>query len=136
MKDLNIHLRSFLHTLKHTFVHTFLHTLKHTFVHTFTGSSLNAKPECSLFRCNAVLSIPHIVMQPGLDEVQQSVNRAVQCVLSVFKAVAQWGKGVQKDPRAQSAASVTTDGAFERRPSVRSVASESFHSEGDEKSSK
>src|SRR5688572_25125088 len=103
---------------------------------TFTGTSGNAKPECSLFRCNAVLSIPHIVMQPGLDEVQQSVNRAVQCILSVFKAVGQWGKGIHKNPRAPSSAnnSVTTEGAFERRLSVGSIASESFHSEGDEMS--
>lgn len=37
------------------------------------------------FRCNAVLAIPNIVMQPALDEVQQAVNKAAQNVLNVAK---------------------------------------------------
>lgn len=39
-----------------------------------------------------MLIIPTVVMSPTLDEVQQAVNRAVQLVLSVFKAVGQWSK--------------------------------------------
>jgi dynein heavy chain len=47
------------------------------------------------FKCNAVLAIPNIVMQPALDEVQQVVNKAAQAVLNVFKGISQW----EKDPR-------------------------------------
>ena len=42
-----------------------------------------------------MLSIPNVVMQPALDEVQQTVNKASQAILNVFKGVSQWSK----DPR-------------------------------------
>ena len=44
------------------------------------------------FRTNATLAIPQIVMHPALDEVQQALNKAVQNVISVSGAVAQWSK--------------------------------------------
>jgi hypothetical protein len=52
----------------------------------------SARSEVPFFRCNAMLIIPSVIMSPTLDEVQQAVNRAVQLVLSVFKAVAKWSK--------------------------------------------
>lgn len=48
------------------------------------------------FRTNATLAIPHIIMHPALDEVQQALNRAVQNILSVSGAVAQWSKEWKK----------------------------------------
>ena len=48
------------------------------------------------FRTNAVLAIPNIIMQPTLDEVQQSLNKAAHLVLSVSKGVAQWNKERRK----------------------------------------
>ncbi|KAJ8415685.1 hypothetical protein AAFF_G00402420 [Aldrovandia affinis] len=45
-----------------------------------------------IFRANVSLSIPNIVMVPALDEVQQALNRAVECVVSVSKGVGQWSK--------------------------------------------
>ncbi|XP_027868438.1 dynein heavy chain 5, axonemal [Xiphophorus couchianus] len=46
----------------------------------------------AIFRANVTLSIPNIVMVPGLEEVQQALNRAVECVVSVSKGVGQWSK--------------------------------------------
>ncbi|XP_012940947.1 dynein heavy chain 5, axonemal [Aplysia californica] len=48
------------------------------------------------FRTNATLAIPQIVMHPALDEVQQALNKAVQNVISVSGAVAQWSKERKK----------------------------------------
>ncbi|MEQ2240347.1 hypothetical protein ILYODFUR_013861, partial [Ilyodon furcidens] len=46
----------------------------------------------AIFRANVTLSIPNIVMVPALEEVQQALNRAVECVVSVSKGVGQWSK--------------------------------------------
>ncbi|XP_039973302.1 dynein heavy chain 5, axonemal [Xiphias gladius] len=46
----------------------------------------------AIFRVNVTLSIPHIAMVPALEEVQQALNRAVECVVSVSKGVGQWSK--------------------------------------------
>uniref|UniRef100_A0A671XT96 Dynein axonemal heavy chain 5 n=1 Tax=Sparus aurata TaxID=8175 RepID=A0A671XT96_SPAAU len=46
----------------------------------------------SIFRVNVTLSIPNIAMVPALEEVQQALNRAVECVVSVSKGVGQWSK--------------------------------------------
>ncbi|XP_034144998.1 dynein heavy chain 5, axonemal isoform X2 [Esox lucius] len=45
-----------------------------------------------IFRTSVTLSIPNIAMVPALDEVQQALNRAVECVVSVSKGVGQWSK--------------------------------------------
>lgn len=45
-----------------------------------------------IFRANVSLSIPNIVMVPVLDEIQQALNRAVECVVCVSKGVGQWSK--------------------------------------------
>jgi len=36
--------------------------------------------------------MPSVAMQPTLDELQLTINTAVQHILSVFKAVAHWTK--------------------------------------------
>ncbi|XP_029359358.1 dynein heavy chain 5, axonemal isoform X2 [Echeneis naucrates] len=46
----------------------------------------------AIFRLNVTLSIPNIAVVPALEEVQQALNRAVECVVSVSKGVAQWSK--------------------------------------------
>ncbi|XP_037533193.1 dynein heavy chain 5, axonemal [Nematolebias whitei] len=46
----------------------------------------------TIFRVNVTLSIPNIVMVPALEEVQQALNQAVECVVSVSKGVSQWSK--------------------------------------------
>ena len=38
-----------------------------------------------MFKCDVVLSIPNIIMQPTLEEVQQTVNKAAQMILGVSK---------------------------------------------------
>ncbi|XP_072250743.1 dynein axonemal heavy chain 5 isoform X1 [Leuresthes tenuis] len=46
----------------------------------------------AIFRVNVTLSIPNITMVPALEEVQQALNRVVECVVSVSKGVSQWSK--------------------------------------------
>uniref|UniRef100_A0A8C1TUR2 Dynein, axonemal, heavy chain 5 n=1 Tax=Cyprinus carpio TaxID=7962 RepID=A0A8C1TUR2_CYPCA len=45
-----------------------------------------------IFRVGVCLAIPNMITVPGLDEVQQALNRAVDCVVSVSKGVGQWSK--------------------------------------------
>ena len=45
-----------------------------------------------IFRASVVLSIPNFAMVPGLDEVQQTLNKAVDYIVSVMKRVEQWSK--------------------------------------------
>ena len=54
------------------------------------GGGLLDKKETPVFKCYAVLAIPIIVMQPSLDEVQQSLNKSVQFILNVSKQVTEW----------------------------------------------
>ncbi|XP_074540218.1 dynein axonemal heavy chain 5 [Halichoeres trimaculatus] len=46
----------------------------------------------AIFRVNVTLSIPNIAMVPALEEVQQALNKAVECIVSVTKGVSQWSK--------------------------------------------
>uniref|UniRef100_A0A8C2XN80 Dynein axonemal heavy chain 5 n=1 Tax=Cyclopterus lumpus TaxID=8103 RepID=A0A8C2XN80_CYCLU len=46
----------------------------------------------AIFRVNVTLSIPKIAMVPALEEVQQALNKAVECLVSVSKGVSQWSK--------------------------------------------
>ncbi|XP_014347801.2 dynein axonemal heavy chain 5 [Latimeria chalumnae] len=54
-----------------------------------TNKKLSGQP---MFRSSIMLSIPNINMCPALDEVQQSLNRAVEYIVSVTKGVSQWSK--------------------------------------------
>ncbi|XP_064611990.1 dynein axonemal heavy chain 5-like isoform X2 [Liolophura sinensis] len=75
------------------------------------------------FRTNAKLSIPNIVMQPALDEVQQAVNKAAQLVIGVSKGVSQWSK--ERKRQSQSAMNRSGSGldvSLDRRGSMVSVA--------------
>ncbi|XP_044298752.1 dynein axonemal heavy chain 5 [Varanus komodoensis] len=50
---------------------------------------LNAQP---IFKASVILSIPHFAMMPTLEEVQQTLNKAVDSIVSVMKGVGQWSK--------------------------------------------
>ncbi|XP_008567303.1 PREDICTED: dynein heavy chain 5, axonemal, partial [Galeopterus variegatus] len=43
-----------------------------------------------IFRANITLAIPNIAMAPALEDVQQTLNRAVECIINVPKGVRQW----------------------------------------------
>ncbi|KAL4616938.1 dynein heavy chain 5, axonemal [Arapaima gigas] len=45
-----------------------------------------------IFKTCVCLAIPNIAIVPALDEVQQALNRAVECIVSVSKGVGQWSK--------------------------------------------
>uniref|UniRef100_A0A8C7NSW9 Dynein, axonemal, heavy chain 5 n=1 Tax=Oncorhynchus mykiss TaxID=8022 RepID=A0A8C7NSW9_ONCMY len=55
-------------------------------------SRLKGSGQQPIFRTSVTLSIPNIAMVPALDEVQQALNRAVECVVSVSKGVGQQDK--------------------------------------------
>uniref|UniRef100_A0A7N6BK52 AAA+ ATPase domain-containing protein n=1 Tax=Anabas testudineus TaxID=64144 RepID=A0A7N6BK52_ANATE len=58
-----------------------------------TSSLIRGKSSSqSIFRVSVILSIPNIAIIPALEEVQQALNRAVECVVSVSKGVGQWSK--------------------------------------------
>ncbi|XP_052061669.1 dynein axonemal heavy chain 8-like [Mytilus californianus] len=44
------------------------------------------------FVADITLCIPNVVMQPGLDDIQQSLNKATQRALDISKGVYQWGQ--------------------------------------------
>ena len=83
------------------------------------------KADVPFFRCNAILSIPNIVVSPGLDEVQMTLNRTVQMILSVFRSVSLWDNGLQRSKQFHSEGALSVVGTepnTERRGSVTSNA--------------
>ena len=48
--------------------------------------------EAPVFKVFAELLIPNVTIQPGTDEVQIYLNRAVQTIVSVAKTISQWDK--------------------------------------------
>jgi dynein heavy chain len=44
------------------------------------------------FRADVTLAIPNVTMQPGLDDIQQAVNKAAHCIVGSAKEVYQWGQ--------------------------------------------
>ena len=51
-----------------------------------------SKQEKPVFKCFIMLAIPSITLQPSLDEIQQSLNKASQLIIQVSKSVSQWKK--------------------------------------------
>uniref|UniRef100_H0ZAY7 AAA+ ATPase domain-containing protein n=1 Tax=Taeniopygia guttata TaxID=59729 RepID=H0ZAY7_TAEGU len=45
-----------------------------------------------IIRTNINLSIPNVIMTPSLDEVQQTLNKAVDSIVKVMKGVRHWSK--------------------------------------------
>ncbi|XP_026149068.1 dynein heavy chain 5, axonemal isoform X2 [Mastacembelus armatus] len=71
-----------------------IYTSSHTNFMAENESPSHGRTSCqqTIFRVDVVLSIPNIAMVPALEEVQQALNRAVECVVSVSKGVGQWSK--------------------------------------------
>ncbi|KAK6326444.1 hypothetical protein J4Q44_G00020890 [Coregonus suidteri] len=67
-------------------------SLMHFLAESDSPSRLKGSGQQPIFRTSVTLSIPNIAMVPALDEVQQALNRAVECVVSVSKGVGQWSK--------------------------------------------
>ncbi|CAB1334214.1 unnamed protein product [Coregonus sp. 'balchen'] len=55
-------------------------SLMHFLAESDSPSRLKGSGQQPIFRTNVTLSIPNIAMVPALDEVQQALNRAVECV--------------------------------------------------------
>jgi len=51
-----------------------------------------------LFTSNVLLSLPNVVIKPSLDDIQQTVNQAVQVMVGVTKNVYLWGQD-RKPPK-------------------------------------
>ena len=58
----------------------------------FYLSDQNSRNLIPFFQCAAVLSIPNIVLQPALDEVQGAVTKAAHTIVQVASGVSQWNK--------------------------------------------
>lgn len=57
--------------------------------HSMSKQKKGAHP---IIKTNINLSIPNIIITPSLDEVQQTLNKAVDCIVKVMKGVRQWSK--------------------------------------------
>lgn len=44
------------------------------------------------FKVHLALAIPNVMLKPRLEEIQQSLNATVQCIIGVHKTVYQWGQ--------------------------------------------
>uniref|UniRef100_A0A4W6EPS7 Dynein axonemal heavy chain 5 n=1 Tax=Lates calcarifer TaxID=8187 RepID=A0A4W6EPS7_LATCA len=58
----------------------------------FNSKDSSHSVQQAIFKVNVTLSIPNIAVIPALEEIQQALNRAVECVVSVSKGVSQWSK--------------------------------------------
>uniref|UniRef100_A0A4W6EPU5 Dynein axonemal heavy chain 5 n=1 Tax=Lates calcarifer TaxID=8187 RepID=A0A4W6EPU5_LATCA len=84
----------------------------------FLGGSVQQ----AIFKVNVTLSIPNIAVIPALEEIQQALNRAVECVVSVSKGVSQWSKErISKVCTSDISASVIQAIPFQARNYYKSV---------------
>ena len=44
------------------------------------------------FKVDLALAIPNVMLKPRLEDIQQSLNATVQCIVGVHKKVYQWGQ--------------------------------------------
>ena len=49
-----------------------------------------ANEQMPLFKTDVVLSIPQVMMRPSSEEIQSSLNKAVQVILKMFEGIPQW----------------------------------------------
>ncbi|XP_023670867.2 dynein axonemal heavy chain 5 isoform X1 [Paramormyrops kingsleyae] len=57
-----------------------------------SAERLRGSSQRPIFKASVCLAIPNIVIVPPLDEIQQALNQAVDCVACVSKGVGQWSK--------------------------------------------
>jgi dynein heavy chain len=43
-----------------------------------------------IFQASVTLAIPNVAMVPALEDIQQTLNKAVECIINVPKGVRQW----------------------------------------------
>ncbi|XP_046703899.1 dynein axonemal heavy chain 5-like [Silurus meridionalis] len=67
-------------------------SLMHFLAEADSASGQKNSGQQPIFRAGVCLSIPNIVMIPALEEIQQALNKAVECVVGVSKGVCQWSK--------------------------------------------
>lgn len=56
------------------------------------NASKQKKSAHPIIKTSITLSIPNIIMTPSLDEAQQTLNKAIDCIVKVMKGVGQWSK--------------------------------------------
>ncbi|KAJ8009361.1 hypothetical protein DPEC_G00088090 [Dallia pectoralis] len=63
----------------------------------FRQSQQNTDDLVTFIKSEVHLTIPHVVMVPSLDDIQQAINRLVYLVLEVSRGVAHWGQERQQN---------------------------------------
>lgn len=56
----------------------------------YTIDNAKEEPKPPLFCADIILAIPNVIMKPSLDDIQQSLNKAVQIILKMSQAIPQW----------------------------------------------
>ena len=60
-------------------------------VNSDSNSASNMKQKSlPIFRASVILAIPNISMAPALEDIQQTLNKAVEFIVTVSKGVRQW----------------------------------------------
>ncbi|XP_026120715.1 dynein heavy chain 5, axonemal isoform X1 [Carassius auratus] len=67
-------------------------SLMHFLADADSSSRQRGTAQQPIFSVGVCLAIPNMIAVPGLDEVQQALNKVVDCVVSVSKGVGQWSK--------------------------------------------
>lgn len=56
----------------------------------YTKDEVKEDQKMPLFSADIVLQIPNVVMKPSLDDLQSSLNKAVQTILKASQDIPQW----------------------------------------------
>jgi dynein heavy chain len=56
----------------------------------YTKDEMKEDQKVPLFSADIVLQIPNVVMKPSLDDLQSSLNKAVQVILKASQDIPQW----------------------------------------------
>ncbi|XP_046353935.2 dynein axonemal heavy chain 5-like isoform X1 [Haliotis rufescens] len=54
------------------------------------GDELKEDPKPPLFKADVILAIPNVVMKPSLEDLQHTLNKAVQIILKASANIPQW----------------------------------------------
>uniref|UniRef100_G1KES7 Dynein axonemal heavy chain 5 n=1 Tax=Anolis carolinensis TaxID=28377 RepID=G1KES7_ANOCA len=83
-----------------------------------------------IFQANVILSIPNFAIMPALEEVQQTLSRAVDSIVSVMKGVGQWSKErlSKKGMLERKMAALQNDGGSDSENEMQQTEVENIHS--------
>ncbi|XP_078222058.1 dynein axonemal heavy chain 5 isoform X3 [Callithrix jacchus] len=74
----------------------------HTINFRDSSSASNIKQNSlPIFRARVTLAIPNIIMAPALEDVQQTLNKAVEYIISVPKGIGQWSSELRSKKKIQ-----------------------------------